>query len=314
VPKLLLNVGLPASGKSSYAKGRVEKDKKLVRFNNDDLRSMMGVPANWSGDMEDIVRQMIVQGASAALKHGLDVIIDNTNLTEGVQERWKQVALAHKSKFEIVDFRKVPVDTCIGRDRLRQHPDVVGRSVIETMALKAGLIAFDKRPIVICDVDGTLANNTKGRSPYDESKVHMDEPYEVIVKWVNNLTHHSGYCMECYRALPAPSVSPLDECPCVNPRPVPEYQVIIVSGRSTRCAIPTEHWLSSRLTYTRLFMRMGGDRRPDVEVKQEILNGILAKVPKEQISFVLDDRPSVCRMWKENGLTVYPVRGQVEEF
>jgi predicted kinase len=289
VPKLLLNVGLPASGKSSYAKGRVEKDKKLVRFNNDDLRSMMGVPANWSGDMEDIVRQMITQGASAALKHGLDVIIDNTNLTEGVQERWKQVALAHKAKFEIVDFRKVPVDTCVGRDRLRQHPHVVGRAVIETMALKAGLIEFDKRPIVICDVDGTLANNTKGRSPYDESKVHMDEPYEVIVKWVNNLTHYE---------LPG----------------VPEYQVIIVSGRSTRCAISTEHWLSSRVTYTRLFMRMGGDRRPDVEVKQEILNGILAKVPKEQIAFVLDDRPSVCRMWKENGLTVYPVRGQVEEF
>jgi predicted kinase len=289
VPKLLLNVGLPASGKSSYAKGRVEKDKKLVRFNNDDLRSMMGVPANWSGDMEDIVRQMITQGASAALKHGLDVIIDNTNLTEGVQERWKQVALAHKAKFEIVDFRKVPVDTCVGRDRLRQHPNVVGRAVIETMALKAGLIEFDKRPIVICDVDGTLANNTKGRSPYDESKVHMDEPYEVIVKWVNNLTHYE---------LPG----------------VPEYQVIIVSGRSTRCAISTEHWLSSRVTYTRLFMRMGSDRRPDVEVKQDILNGILAKVPKEQIAFVLDDRPSVCRMWKENGLTVYPVRGQVEEF
>jgi predicted kinase len=198
VPKLLLNVGLPASGKSSYAKGRVEKDKKLVRFNNDDLRSMMGVPANWSGDMEDIVRQMIVQGASAALKHGLDVIIDNTNLTEGVQERWKQVALAHKSKFEIVDFRKVPVDTCIGRDRLRQHPHVVGRAVIETMALKAGLIEFDKRPIVICDVDGTLANNTKGRSPYDETQVHRDEPYEVIVKWVNNLSHYdSGKCLDC---------------------------------------------------------------------------------------------------------------------
>lgn len=289
MPKLLLNVGLPASGKSSYAKGRVEKDKKLVRFNNDDIRNMMGVPANWSGEMEDIVRKMLVHGAETALSKGLDVIIDNTNLTAGVQERWKQVALAHKSKFEIVDFRRVPVATCVGRDRLRQHPNCVGRAVIETMALKAGLIEFDKRPIVICDVDGTLANNTKCRSPYDESKVHMDEPYPVIVEWVNALTHHE---------LPG----------------VPEYQVIIVSGRSTHCGIPTEHWLSSRITYEHLFMRNGGDRRADIIIKKEILDAILAKVPKEQIAFVLDDRPSVCRMWKENGLTVYPVRGQVEEF
>jgi predicted kinase len=198
VPKLLLNVGLPASGKSSYAKGRVEKDKKLVRFNNDDLRSMMGVPANWSGDMEDIVRQMIVQGASAALKHGLDVIIDNTNLTEGVQERWKQVALAHKSKFEIVDFRKVPVDTCIGRDRLRQHP-------MWSVALSSR--QWLSRPDSSSSTSGLSSSVTwtaplpttpRDAARMTKAQVHMDEPYEVIVKWVNNLTHyHSGNCIDC---------------------------------------------------------------------------------------------------------------------
>ena len=41
---------------------------------------------------------------------------------------------------------------------------------------------------------------------------------------------------------------------------------------------------------------------------------ILKYLPKEKIAFVIDDRPSVIRMWRENGLSVIPVRGACEEF
>lgn len=52
------------------------------------------------------------------------------------------------------------------------------------------------------------------------------------------------------------------------------------------------------------------DRRDDTVVKKEILD----LLPKERIAFVIDDRPRVVRMWKENGLRVIPVAGQCEEF
>jgi hypothetical protein len=58
-------------------------------------------------------------------------------------------------------------------------------------------------------------------------------------------------------------------------------------------------------------MRPGSDKRPDTLIKAEFLKHL----PKEKIALVLDDRPSVCRMWEENGLTVEWVRGRdCEEF
>jgi hypothetical protein len=57
-------------------------------------------------------------------------------------------------------------------------------------------------------------------------------------------------------------------------------------------------------------MRYSGDNRPDVVVKQEILNELIAVIGKENITFILDDRPGVVAMWRANGITVYPVRGE----
>ena len=54
-------------------------------------------------------------------------------------------------------------------------------------------------------------------------------------------------------------------------------------------------------------MRAGGDYRHDDIVKQEILNSILGWIPKEQIEYVVDDRPRVIRMWRANGLLCHDV-------
>jgi predicted kinase len=308
MPKLHVTSGLPASGKTSWAVGYTKHHPKTVMFSYDDFRKMLFGTVYSDDKGEGLVRTLCRNAAKEALMKGFDVVIHNTTLTDGAKESWKQLASECRSLVEFMDFTRVGVDVCVGRDRLRQGEEHVGRAVIETMALKVGLIEFDKRPIVLVDVDGTLADHTTVRGPYDEHLVHLDKPYDVVVKWVNNLTHGIG-CKHCGRS-PENSLHPFHhgyEMP-------PDYNVIIVSGRSTKCAVSTENWLSSRITYSRLFMRNRGDRRPDIEVKKEILDAILQKVPKEQIAFVIDDRPCVIRMWRENGLKVYPVRGAVEEF
>ena len=53
-------------------------------------------------------------------------------------------------------------------------------------------------------------------------------------------------------------------------------------------------------------MRNSGDRRPDVEVKQEILDYL----PKDRIRYVLDDRDQVVDMRRKNGLTCLQVADQ----
>lgn len=52
-------------------------------------------------------------------------------------------------------------------------------------------------------------------------------------------------------------------------------------------------------------MRREGDMRPDTEVKQSFLDVYFPD--KTVINKVYDDRPSVIRMWRENGLDVEDV-------
>jgi hypothetical protein len=306
MPKLQVTVGLPASGKTSWAKGQLKKSKDTVAFSYDDFRLMLFNDVQNGGKGEELVRRLLFQGVREALSQGFNVIVHNTTLTDSAKQKWQTLtneynlyaAPAHKEYFnnrdkakltlEFVDFTKVSADTCIGRDNLRQGHERVSPPVIWNMALHAGLLKgyFDpNKKIVIVDVDGTLADHEGVRGPYDEHKVHLDKSYDVVVEWVRSLAHVE-----------------------------PTYQVVIVSGRSTVCALSTYLWLSSRITLSAAFMRNRGDRRPDVEVKQEILDALLQVVPKEQIAFVLDDRPKVINMWRANGLTVYPVRGAVDDF
>ena len=49
-------------------------------------------------------------------------------------------------------------------------------------------------------------------------------------------------------------------------------------------------------------MRRVGDR-PDYTVKRELL----AEIGEDRIAFVIDDRNSVCDMWRGQGLTCYQI-------
>lgn len=80
------------------------------------------------------------------------------------------------------------------------------------------------------------------------------------------------------------------------------FVIYIVSGRPSEHKERTEDWLAKHsVPYDFLYMRPLGDMREDCIVKKEILDTLLPK--KELIEFVVDDRPSVVKMWVDNGLT-----------
>ncbi len=64
----------------------------------------------------------------------------------------------------------------------------------------------------------------------------------------------------------------------------------------------TESWLNlHHIRYEALYMRAGGDFRPDYIVKAEILQALLDEGYEPLLA--IDDRPEVVRMWRDYGIT-----------
>jgi FMN phosphatase YigB (HAD superfamily) len=79
------------------------------------------------------------------------------------------------------------------------------------------------------------------------------------------------------------------------------YKVIFITGRSEPWRGATEDWLIKHaIEYDHLYMRPSKDRREDFEVKKEIYMNEIKEDYK--VVFVVEDRASVVKMWREIGL------------
>lgn len=87
----------------------------------------------------------------------------------------------------------------------------------------------------------------------------------------------------------------------------PGHEIVVVSGRPDDYRTMTEEWLRRHdVHWDEMHMRRSGDHRPDHIVKREILDRLLAS--GKRITLVIDDRPSVCEMWRAAGLNVHQVK------
>lgn len=91
-------------------------------------------------------------------------------------------------------------------------------------------------------------------------------------------------------------------------------QIWIWTGRGEVAKAKTEKWLADHVfsdielpSNVHLRMRKTDDKRPTWKVKQEWLND-LPKEHKERIVCVFEDSPSVCDMWQDEDVQVYQVR------
>jgi predicted kinase len=275
--KVLILVGLPASGKSTFANDLLLKNKGgWVRSNKDLLREMAHA-SHWSKSNEKFILNLRDRIILMALEDGKNVVVDDTNFErhiDHIRELVKGLATV-----EINDsFLKVPVEECIRRDLMR--PRSVGKDVILEMYRKyvqAPVPAPEIDPnlpnAIIVDMDGTLSL-LNGRSPYDASTCDQDlanQPVlDTVLLWQQTL------------------------------------QVIIMSGRTDDCRPQTEQWLARfGIKPAGVFMRATGDQRKDSIIKQELFDRHV--LGKYNIKFVLDDRNQVVEMWRSLGLTVFQV-------
>lgn len=159
--KLYLTIGLPASGKSSFARSKQEQNPNLVRVELDELRREYGLtlketPKKLIADRDNRVLK--------ALKEGKDVICSDTNLSNKALRRLQSLAEQSKAEVEYIDFRDVPVEECIRRDSNREESKRVGKEVILMMysRFRPNLtIREQDKTFIIGDVHGDYVSLTK---------------------------------------------------------------------------------------------------------------------------------------------------------
>jgi len=276
--KVIVLQGLPASGKSTYARQLVEK-LGWKRINKDDLRAMVD-NSIWSEKNEKLIVKLRNDLLLRFLQDGYSVVVDDTNFAQSHIDTIKEICAGELVECEVLFF-PTPLWECIERDSKRENP--VGKKVIIKMYnqyLRHTVENVEFRDeqhlptAIICDIDGTLAYSPD-RNVYDYTKVDRDLPNKKLIELLKRIN------------LP----------------------VIIVSGREDDCQVETVSWLiKNGVKCDYIVMRKAGDNRPDDIVKEEIYHEHIEG--KFNIITVFDDRPRVIRMWKKLGLMVCDVSRQ----
>lgn len=290
--KLIICRGIQGSGKSTWAKQWCHEDPKhRVRFNNDDIRNMLG--DYWVPDREKLVTEAKANMITFALITGYDVVVDNMNLNPK-EDMWIRTLCTNIEKdkgihidIEYKDFF-IPVEECIRRDAMRPNP--IGEKVIKDtwrryrnfiiqqnineMLSKRPEHVDGARPAILVDMDATLCLNTTGRPYYGEGAAE-GMLNDIAVEGICNL------------------VKTLYE----------KRTIFIITGREGTPEIieATKKWLDSNdIKVDDLFFRPVKDYSPGAECKKKIYEDNIKG--KYNVEFVLDDNYKCVEMWREQGL------------
>lgn len=120
---LLVLIGLPGSGKSTYAKEWVKEDpENRVRYNNDDFRTM--ILKTWENKPNQVVIESKIALLKTWMRMGLDIVVDNTNLMSYEIESYK-VLVRDFPEYEVVlKIIDTPLEICKERNQIRDsHMD-----------------------------------------------------------------------------------------------------------------------------------------------------------------------------------------------
>ncbi len=271
--RVVICKGLPASGKSTWAREYVAKHAGTTkRINKDDLRSMLDA-GHHSKSNEQFVERTRDALILSALEAGKHVIVDDTNLAPRHETHIRQLVNG-LARVEVKWF-EIDVEEAIRRDLTR--PKSVGEAVIREMFkqyIAPPPLTYEPDlalpSAVIVDLDGTLAIMV-ARGPYDGAKCETDEVNEVVRSIIVHQEH-----------------------------------VVLMSGRDEQFRPETERWLAANsIRYDELHMRLAGDQRKDSIVKRELFDTHVRD--RWKITFVLDDRQQVVDMWRDMGLTCLQV-------
>lgn len=286
-PQLLILVGVPGSGKTTFAKYFIRTEENWMRLCRDDFRMMHFTYSNLATHEEIMITDMIDAAIHALLKKKCNVLIDATHCRADYIEHY----INKFNHLADISFKIFDIDPAVVAERCEKRneetgkfisPNVLKRFISDFAELKK-TFDFSTRPrvevrnpvmeqdktlpkAIICDLDGTLAL-MDNRDPFDASNCDLDALNEPVANVLKALA-------------------------------IQEYNILLVSGREERFREPTIRFLEKYgITYNHLWMRPSEDYRKDSIIKREIFDNEISG--KYYIEFVLDDRNQVVDMWRK---------------
>lgn len=127
-PTLILLIGPPGAGKTTYAEKYISKHKNTVLLSSDKIRKEMWGNEAIQGDNNEIFGRMQTRTVDS-LNFGYDVIYDATNMTR----KDRAGIISACPKFARIEAHVIwaSIETCIERDAARKR--TVGKEVIDRM-------------------------------------------------------------------------------------------------------------------------------------------------------------------------------------
>ena len=171
--KFYMMVGLPASGKSTYAKLLAEEIDGIV-VSSDGIRAEWYGDENVQGDPSKIFRE-IEQRCKNALGAGRSVIMDATNMN--AKKRVNFLKRMPECK-KVCVVMAVPFDVCVRRDEMR--PRSVGPAVMEKMRKNFQMPYYNEG-----------WDHIEVYYPKDCEMVDADAHYKMEIEFNQRNSHHS---------------------------------------------------------------------------------------------------------------------------
>lgn len=290
--EIRLLIGVPGSGKSTYAAQLVKSEPKFVKVSRDEFRHMFRNEWYPGEEIEALVSSAHDAAIKSALKQGYSVVVDNTHcnlkgLKQTIRQYGKDARIVLKFIGSELSMKQI-------KEQNLQRDKVVPGAVIDKMhkgftaVVKAkkelsdlinevagqiqAQITFkqnDKLPrAILVDLDGTLAHMGDGRGPFEWHKVDQDAPDENVLNIVRTLSL--------------------------------TYNIVFMSGRDASCRKLTLDWLRvyyKNLPEFELYMRPENNYEKDNIVKRKLFDEFIKD--KYYVEAVLDDRDQVVQMWRE---------------
>lgn len=294
--EIILTIGVPASGKSTWAKDFVKyKSDKHVRICRDDYRMMLMQSQQLDPKGEGLVTELVNNAIAAAVNAKYNVILDATNLNQ----KYLEPQIEFCQKYGDVKFRVFDISLDKAKERDKNREVSVGDTVLRKMwgqyrsLIDSGYDLYSTRPkkermentlfdrnsnrrdCVVFDLDGTLAHNNGKRGYFDWLKVGVDDVDEMTKETLMAYKDRG-------------------------------YEIVIVSGRDGESMDATCKWLDdNEIPYDAIYLRPKGDYRKDTVVKTEIFEKYLKD--EYNILCVLEDRKKVVDMWRGLGVKCFQV-------
>lgn len=182
-PSLILLVGIPGSGKTTYAQTYMRKTPNAVHLSSDEIRKELYGDENIQGNPGDVF-SLMQKRAIEALNNGRDVIYDATNITR--KDRAGIIGVC--PKFTKIECHIIwaPIEVCVERDAKRER--TVGKEVIDRMLKRFQAPFFDEGLDVIKIIPPDNFNQTAYHNKcFNDMKIPHDNPHHTL-----DISEHCG--------------------------------------------------------------------------------------------------------------------------